>query len=422
MKSLICLLFAVPALGQVPVRLTLEQAEAIAVRNNPDVSSSLLNAAAANQVTLEVRSAFLPTLTGAVTGVGALAGSNISAGSLVNSTIYSRLATGVNAGQLITDFGRTRNLTASARLRAEGRADDAKATRADIVLQTDRAYFSALRAAAVLRVAQETVSARQTVSDQVTALANANLKSGLDVSFANVNLSDAKLLLLSAQNDLRSAYADLSAALGTREQQAYELSEPASPGEPPADPAPLIQASLQARPEAQAARADYNAALRFTEAEADLRKPTITALASGGIVPERAEQLRDRYLAAGLNVNVPIFNGHLFTARQSEAEFRAQAQAQTLRSLENRIAHDVTTAVLNAGTAYQRLALTAELVQQATLALDLAQARYNLGLSSIVELSQAQLNLTAAQIAGSSAKFDYDLQRAVLDYQMGVVR
>jgi outer membrane protein len=92
------------------------------------------------------------------------------------------------------------------------------------------------------------------------------------------------------------------------------------------------------------------------------------------------------------------------------------------RSLENRIAHDITTAFLNAGTAYERVALTAELVQQATLALDLAQARYNLGLSSIVELSQAQLNLTGAQIAGSSAKFDYELQRAVLDYQMGVVR
>ncbi len=119
---------------------------------------------------------------------------------------------------------------------------------------------------------------------------------------------------------------------------------------------------------------------------------------------------------------MPIFNGHLFTARQTEAELRAQAQAQTLRSLENRIAHDITAAFLNSATAYQRLALTAELVQQATLALDLAQARYDLGLSSIVELSQAQLNLTAAQIASSSSKFDYDLQRAVLDYQMGVVR
>ena len=424
MRPLFCFVIILQISAQSPpvVILTLEQAEAIAAKNNPDVSGALLNAAAANQVTLEVRSAYLPSLVGNLTGVGALTGSTISAGALTNSSVYSRLATGVNVGQLITDFGRTSNLTASARLRAEGLADSARATRAQIVLQTDRAYFSALRAKAVLQVATETVGARQTVADQVTALANVNLKSGLDVSFAKVNLSDAKLLLLSAQNDLRSAYADLTAAMGSREQQTYELTEPLSPGAPPTNAAPLIQSSLLSRPDAQSARADYNAALRFTAAEADLKKPTVSALAAAGVVPERAEQLRDRYLAAGVNVSVPIFNGHLFSARQSEAELRAQAQAQNLRSLENRIAHDVTTAVLNAGTAYERLSLTAELVQQATLALDLAQARYNLGLSSIVELSQAQLNLTSAQIAGSSAKFEYELQRAVLDYQTGVVR
>src|ERR1700735_2996529 len=104
----------------------------MAVKNNPDVSQSLLYAAAANQVTLEVRSAYLPTVSGSVTGVGALSGSTISAGSLTNSSVYSRLVAGMSAGQLITDFGRTSNLTSSARLHAEGRANAAKATRAQI--------------------------------------------------------------------------------------------------------------------------------------------------------------------------------------------------------------------------------------------------------------------------------------------------
>ena len=77
------------------------------------------------------------------------------------------------------------------------------------------------------------------------------------------------------------------------------------------------------------------------------------------------------------------------------------------------------TAWLDAGTAYQRLAVTAQLLKEATLALDLAQARYKLGLSSIVELSQAQLNLTQAQIADSSAKYDFQIQSAALSYQIG---
>ncbi len=422
MKSIVWTLLALPVMAQTPVKLTLEQAEAMAVKNHPDVSAALLNAAAANQVTIEVRSAYQPTITGSLTGVGALNNSSISSGFLTNSSVYSRIGAGVAAGQLITDFGRTSNLTASARLHAEGRADAVKATRAQVVLQADQAYFAALRASAVLQVAKETVRARQIVADQISALAKASLKSALDVSFANVNLSDAKLLLLSAQNDLRSAYADLSIALGSRDQQTYELTEPTSPGAPPSETAPLIQASLQARPDAQSARAEYNAAMRFAAAEGDLKKPTVSALASAGAAPEHAEQIKDRYAAAGVNVSVPVFNGHLFSARQAEAELKAQSQAQVLRSLENRIAHDVTTAVLNSETAYERIALTAELVQQASLGLDLAQARYDLGLSSIVELSQAQLNLTSAQIAGSSAKYEYELQRAVLDYQMGVVR
>ena len=409
-------------LAQAPVALTLAEAEALAVKNNPDVSSALLNAAAANQVTLQVRSAFFPTIYGSLTGVGALADSNLSAGALTNSSVYSRLAAGVSAGQLITDFGRTSNLTASARLRAEGQQDRARATRAEIILQVDQAYYSALRAASVLQVAQETVGARQTVSDQVTALANVNLKSGLDVSFANVNLSDAKLLLLNAQNDVKAAYAELSNALGYREPQTFTLSIPATPGTPPSDASALIQTSLQARPEIQAARAELTSAQKFAIAERDLRNPTISAIGTAGVAPVRPDQLSSRYAAAGVNVNIPIFNGHLFSARQSEAELRAQSAEQTIRSLENRIARNVQVAFLNLTTSFQRVGLTNELMAQATLALDLAQARYDLGLSSIVELSQAQLNKTSAQIAVANARFDYDLRRAVLDYQTGVVR
>jgi outer membrane protein len=78
-------------------------------------------------------------------------------------------------------------------------------------------------------------------------------------------------------------------------------------------------------------------------------------------------------------------------------------------------------ALLNTNTAYQRLELTAELLSQAAQALELAQARYNLGLGSIVELSQAQLNNTSAQIEQSSAKYEYQIQRAVLDYEIGTV-
>ncbi len=405
-----------------PTPLTLPEAEALAVKNHPDVSAALLRAAAANRITIETRSAALPTIYGSVTAAGALDNSRIAAGNLNNPVIYSRFASGITMSQLITDFGRTSNLTESSRFRAEAQDDNARATRADIVLQVDRAYYAALRAQTVAVVAEQTVSARQNVSDQVSALASSNLKSGLDVSFANVNLAEAKLLRINAQNEVRAAFADLSTALGYRDARPFQLVDPAEPAALPPDPAPLVQLAMQSRPELAGLKAEYNGALRFAEAERDLKRPSISALAAVGVLPEHEQALHGRYGAGGVNVNIPFFNGRLFTARQQEAELRAQAAEQSVRSLENRVARDVQVAWLNASTAFQRLAVTAELLNEATQALDLAQTRYDLGLSSIVELSQAQLNKTSAEIASASSKYEYGLQSAVLAYQDGAGR
>jgi outer membrane protein len=85
--------------------------------------------------------------------------------------------------------------------------------------------------------------------------------------------------------------------------------------------------------------------------------------------------------------------------------------------LRNRIARDVRTAWLSTNTAYNRLAVAQQLLDQANKALDLSQTRYHLGLGSIVELSQAQLQQTQAEISDAQAGYDYRLALAVLRYQ-----
>ena len=104
------------------------------------------------------------------------------------------------------------------------------------------------------------------------------------------------------------------------------------------------------------------------------------------------------------------------------AAVKARAAAQHLTAAENRVVRDVRVAYLNALTANDRLALTRQLLDQAKLALELAQSRYDLGLSSMVELSQAQLNLTSAQIESARAQYDYQSLRTVLAYQLGALR
>ena len=112
----------------------------------------------------------------------------------------------------------------------------------------------------------------------------------------------------------------------------------------------------------------------------------------------------------GVNMNIPIFNGFLYSAQAKEASIRAQAASEQAATCEIGIVRDVRTSWLAANTAFQRVSVTAELLKQANLALTLAQTRYQMGLSSIVELSQAQYQQTDAAIGNTNAQYQYRLR------------
>jgi outer membrane protein len=406
--------------GAPPVQdtLTLKQAEALALKNNPQISVARLTALASQQATREVRSALWPTATADLTGVDADPGSRITAGGLNNPIVYQRAAAGVVVSQLITDFGRTTNLAASANFAAKAENQNASAAGEQILLAVDQAFYGALQSHAVLTVAQQTVDARQTVSDQVGALFKSKLKSQLDFSFANVNLAQAKLLLLDAENNENAALAALSAVLGYSGLHNFQLVDDTTPVvSPPGNVDDLISEAFAERPEILALGFQYQSAQKFQAAEHDLFFPTIQAVGVVGDTPVRNPILSDWYGAVGVNVAIPLFNGFLYTARSREAHLKAQAAQDRLLDLRNRISRDVRTSWLNANTAYRRVSVTQQMSDQASLALDLAQTRYRLGLSSIVELTQGQLQLTQAQISNAQAGYDYRLALAVLRYQ-----
>ncbi len=403
-------------------RLTLADAEHMAQEHNPDISVAHLLALGQVQVTREVRSAELPTATGSLTAVGAHDLSRITAGQINNPSIYDRAAGGLSVSQLITDFGRTHHLVQSAKANAAAQLENERATRQDVTLAVDQAFFQALSAQAVLQVAKGTVSERQTTVDEISALAKSQLRSTLDLSFADVQLSQAKLMQLDAQDSVDAAFANLNSILGAETDQRYDLVDPTPPASQaaPADSEAMVQAAFQARPDLASAMDSATAAKQYSSAERALWMPTVSALAVAGGTPVRADQIQSNwYGAAGANISIPIFNGFLFNARASEAQLRAGAAAEHVRSLRIVIARDVRTAVLNAQNAFQRIGVTQQMLSQANMALDLAQTRYKLGLSGIVELSQAQLGQTQAQIDYTNARYSYQTALAVLRYQTG---
>jgi outer membrane protein len=398
--------------------LSVKDAEAVALKNNPAISVARLEALASQQVTREVRSSLWPQAYANFTGVDSRDESRITAGALTNSQIFPRAAAGASVSQLITDFGHTTNLVASARLHAQAENQNAVATKEQVLLAVDQAFYGTLQTHAVLRVAEQTVASRQLLADQVGALTKNKLKSDLDLSFANVNLAQAKLLYLDALNNDKSAMASLSAILGYSTLENFVLAEDAEPLMPPAaDVDQLIADAFSARPEILSLEFESQSAEKLHRADRDQLLPTISALGAIGDAPFRDDHIQSAYGAVGVNMQVPIFNGFLYTAKAHEADLQAQAVLKRLADLRNRISRDVRTSWLNANTAFDRVSVNEQLLAQANLALDLAGTRYKLGLSSIVELSQAQLQQTQAEIGSAQAGYEYRLALAVLRYQ-----
>ncbi len=261
--------------------------------------------------------------------------------------------------------------------------------------------------------------ARQLLADQVGALAESKLKSDLDASFARVSLDEAKLLQLEAQNRADAAFAELSTALGYPTPHRFALVNIPRFAPPKGHLAELVTQALEMRPEALSLRHQRDAAVRITAAERAAQLPKVTLIGAAGRTTAGDPRVEGDYAAAGVNVELPIFTGFRLSARAKEAELQANAAEQTLREIEDLIAQDVQVALLNTTNTSDKIAVTANLLANAEQAYDLAEARYKVGTTSLVEFSQAQLAKLQAQINHTTATYEYQIDRLILEFQIG---
>lgn len=400
----------------------MEEAKAEALRNHPAYASAQLRALLAKEALKETQAAYYPNATGYVTAVDTgWDNTRILAGGINNPSVYDRVGEGITISQLITDFGRTRNLSSGAKSQVQAAVQGAEASREQILLNVEANYLATLQAQAVLEVARQTLSTRKLLVEQVSALARNQLRSELDVSFAEVALEQAELLLQKSQGDEDDAMAALGAALGRKDTGSFILTDDhQSAGQPP-ELSMIVESALRHRPDLLNLRYQRDAALSVAASEKDAHYPTLAAIGVLGNSYAEDTHLPNKYAAAGVQLSIPIFEGGALVARQHEAEIKARVAAEALREAEDNVVRDVRLALVAVKTAYERLSTTRQLLKHASEAYELAQARYKVGSSSIVELSDAQLNQTSAAIAYAIAEYDTRLQAAMLDYQAGAL-
>ena len=406
----------------IPAQLTLHDAEQIAIRNNPRIRVAQLLARAQHQVYRQTRSAYLPQVVGGAVAAEADNGGRFTFDGLRSTRLITHAGGGLDFHQLLTDFGHTTNLIASSKLYEKAQNAQAQASTLDIILITDQAFYNALEATALVKVAQQTVDTRKTTDQQITELTNNKLRSTIDLAFADEDLARAQLLLLDAQTQYNNAINALTSVLGFDRPMTYTVEETeGTVSTPPPDQDQLVDMALKQRPDLMALDYDQQAAKKYARAQWEQLLPTLDTMAVVGGTPVRDDKYftSNWFGAVGVDLEVPLFNGFRYTAQAHEAEDRAQAAQENLRDLRDRVVRDVRDAWLQTNTSYQKIAVTEKLLKASNMGLQLAQARYKLGLSSIVELSQSQLEQTQASIENVNARYEYQLSLAALNYQLG---
>ncbi len=402
--------------------LSLADAETRALKNEPRLQAEELRAHAYVKRIEQRRSAYFPDLVGNLTAVQSNGDSAVAAGALTTSSISPRLAGGFSLTQLVTDFGRTQELVRSSRYTADSAVQHTSDVRQQILRDVDQAYYATEAAQSVRKTAQAVLDYRQVSYRQLNALAQNQLRSTLDVRFAQVLVSEAEMAVVQARSNEQQAEAVLNAAMGDEDDPAYTLVDGPLPPKLEQDVNLYVHEALNTRPDLKALQLQEKAAQQYASAERKQVLPTINILGTAGEVPDRDSTLRQNYGAIGINIRVPVFNGGLYTSEAAEAKLRAQAAARDRQDLALMVSRDVRTSWSQAQDAFLQIQVAQRLVDQTGVALRLAKARYDAGLGSIVELNQAELSQTSAVITAAGARFHYLSARTALTYNLGTLQ
>ncbi len=398
--------------------LTLPDAEARALRQHPRLAVARAMQRVAAAAPGQVRARLSPQVDGIVTGSIAEHGSRMGVGGINAPDLFSRLGAGIGISQLVTDFGRTKLIAESLDAQTISREEGVRGVAAEIRLQVRTAYARALAGQAAVAVARETVTAREGILRQARALSESQLRSTLDAGFAEVRVAEAQLLVTRSQNEAKSALIALAQAMGEATVQDWRLAEPQQTSLP-GDPATLAAEALAARPEVAALRQTVESARRLAASDRKLNMPTLTASGLAGAIVVGDKRLRPRYLGVGLNLNLPLWNGHAFDYRREESQARVAQAESELKELELRIAGAVQQAHLEWQTALSNVDVTRRLEEQSVRTLRLAEERYRAGLGTVVEYNQAQLDVAVARLAQAGARFEVLVRAAMVEFSTG---
>ena len=413
-----------PAPKDSPPQLTLQEAIQTALRIHPAIQSSEFAVQGAEARARQAEAPYYPQVGGsAIQTNGSLRANAVirPAGSLISPN-QSDMTIGVVASQTLYDFGQTASRVDAQRSDRARFEKESLTRRAQVVLGVERAYFTVLKRKRLVEIAEQTVLERETLKRQVEILYRNQLKSKLDLGLVLVQLSDSEFLVIRARNDLAAAFADLSNAMGVEGPTAYTLEDlPVTVASPRTVDA-LVGEAMDRRPELLVLKERIRTAEHRIRAAQNTNFPTIQLVGSAG----DTEHLSDRphlqeggWWGVGAAVSVPLFTGFLIQNQVAEATAQQREAQAVYRTVAQNVQLQVKDSFLEVVTLLPQIKVAEEQVKIARETLSLASQRYKLGLSSIVEVTQSEVAVTAAETRLAETQYDAKIAEARLRYAVG---
>ena len=408
-------------MGQSPLpSLTLSQAIQNALEHRPQLLRIDEEIKVAEARLKQARSSYFPQI-----GFGGIAKQGLSgAGSafglegLASSPFPRDLAASINVSYDLLDFGRRKHQTAAHRLRVTALKESRRTDRARIILQVKRAYYAVLEAKKRIELGSQTIRERELTVKQSSAFYRAQLKSKLDVSLAQVELSRARLALVQAESSYSQELIGLNRAMGAPYSGTYTLQEPAVAAQPPVTLQTLVQGGLAERPELRSLDAQISAYEEWLKKAESEKKGRIMGAFSGGIT-RFAELTAGRLLFGGIGIRLPIYSGGRLEGQIEEARHTLESSRARRQILTQDIQEEVATAHSRLLAAHHALQANQEIVAQAQQTLELARLRYKAQLGDFVELARAETGLTLAETEYAQALYTFKLSEVELRYATG---
>jgi outer membrane protein len=400
------------------LRLTLDQAVALALKQNPTAQIAILTAAQSEQDKNIARADLLPQANARIADeaqkVNLLAqfgGKTPFPGFPKTLGPYQVFSAGPSVSAPVLDLTLWQRYQAARNTADAGKANSLS-TREQVILLTVSQYIGTLRAIANVQASQSRVDLAQALYDQAADLQKEGVGTGIDTLRANVELQNEKQRLLEAQNDRETLLYGLSRLLNLDPRQKVELGDSLNFSDTPQpEVAASIEEALASRQEWKALGSQIKAAANEKRAAQDSRLPNVRFDGTFAYVGTSGNTTLPTYTYTG-SVNVPLFTGGRIRAEVVRADLEIQKLEEQRADLRNQIALDVKTALLNLDSARSEVQVANLGVQLSKEEVDQARDRFKAGVANNIEVIQAQDSLSRANDNQIAALYRFNQARA----------